>query len=64
MMVLNLIKVLKIHFISQIIMILCFISNKTYCLILDDDRNTVVIKVKGVTKTKDKIANSILEYLK
>ena len=41
-----------------------FISNKTYCLVLNDNRETIVIKVKGVTKTKENITVTELEELK
>ena len=41
-----------------------FISNKTYCLVLNDDRETIVIKVKGVTKSKDFATVTELEELK
>lgn len=41
-----------------------FISNKTYCLVLNDDRETIVIKVKGITKTKEGVTVKELEKLK
>ena len=41
-----------------------FISNKTYCLILNDERESEVIKAKGVTKTNENIAKLEEDRLK